>query len=327
MEFILHVGLPKTGSTSLQAALNVNRETLRRQGVIYPAIGISGLRRIKHSALGKVLTGVAPSRVGMSEDWYEKFNSEIAGADICILSNENFAGSKKLEVLASMFPRSRIRVVMYVREPVAYAVSRYRQGVKDGNRTMSLRDFAQYYTPPFYSAAKRMADFYGKENVVIRLNERDGDQWDIVSDFANLIGLELNDTFLRNNFEKNPGIAGNLLFVKRVMNCFFTHEEFFLLIREDMRKLPYLDSSFRGNIPVDQGTVELIANRSRESLECLDRHFQIKVSVREKPIEAPPSPDYCSLGRDFARILASVRERDDRLAALLEHMAGIFALD
>lgn len=327
MEFLLHVGLPKTGSSSLQAALNVNRERLRRQGVIYPAIGISGLRGIKHKALGKVLTGVAPRQVGMSEDWFERFNAEIAGADICILSDENFSGSKKLEVLTSMYPRCRIRVVMYVREPVAHAVSMYRHAVKVGNTTMSLRDFAQFHTPSYFSAAMRMADFYGKENIVIRHNERDDGQWNIVSDFANLIGLELDDAFPSSKFERNPGIAGNLLFVKRVMNIFFTREEIYSLIRGEMRNLAYLDSSFRGKIPVDQDTLDLIAYRSRESLESLDRHFRFSVSVREKPIEAPPSPDYGNLGRDFARILASVGERDGRLAGLLNRMAVIFALD
>ena len=273
------------------------------------------------------MTGVAPRQVEMSEDWHERFKAEIAGADICILSDENFSGSKKLEVLTSMFPRCRIRVVMYVREPVAHAVSRYKHSVKVGNTTMSLREFAKLYTPNFFSAAKRMADFYGKENVVIRLNERDDGQWDIVSDFMKFIGLELDDAFPSNKFVRNPGIAGNLLFVKRVMNTFFAREEVFTLLRREMRILANLDSSFRGKIPVDQETVDLIAYRSRESLECLDRHFQINISVREKPVEAPPCPDSGDLGRDFSRILVSVRERDDRLAALLERMAGIFALD
>ena len=75
MEYILHIGLPKTGSTSLQRALSDNRESLRRHGVIYPKTGW----RKKFMPLRKVLWGgEAPESVGMPRDWAERFRSETA---------------------------------------------------------------------------------------------------------------------------------------------------------------------------------------------------------------------------------------------------------
>ena len=320
MEFILHVGVAKTGSTSLQRALADNRETLRRHGVIYPMIN-------DHLALWSVLRGVAPKQVGMSEYWFERFKAEIAGADICVLSHEVAWRSEKLEILASMFPRCRIKVVIYVREPVAHCVSRYRHEVKNGTTAMSLQEFAQLYTPVFFSAAERMAGFYGKENVVIRQSgSYGGGQWDIVSDFANLIGLELDDAFPSNEFKKNPGIAGNLLFIKRVLNCFNTRNEPITPNRRQVMKLANLDKSFLGKIPVDQDIVDLIAHRSRVSLESLDSHFRFILRVREKPVEALPCPNHGNLGRDFARILAWAKESKYPMATILERMAGTFAL-
>ena len=212
MEYILHIGIAKTGSSSLQQALTDNRELLRRHGVVYPRTGIWGPKQFKQTGLFRVLQGIAPEQVGMTEDWVERFQSELIDADTCILSSEGISGFKNPEVFASLIPPDRTRVVMYVREPVALAVSQYRQKVKSQIMTRNLRDYAHTYRPPhFHIFAERWAKVYGRENIVIRLNDRDSGRWDIVTDFLNLIGLgELNDKMAIREYAMNPGIAGNL---------------------------------------------------------------------------------------------------------------------
>lgn len=323
MEFILHIGLQKTGSSSLQRALAGNRGVLRRHGLVYPEMSDPAL--VQQKRLLKVLNGFAPQRAGLTEDWLERFRAETADANICILSDESFWSLPKPEKLSSMIPRDRTRVVMYVREPVAHVSSLYRQKVKRHILDTSLMEFAQSYRPCIFPAAERWAANFGRENVVIRLYDRDDGSWEIVSDFANLIELKNWEiSSVSNENECNPSLAGNLLFMKRALNRIITHEEN-RAIRNEIRELRYLDRTFRGKIPVDQEIVDFIVLRCQEDLEGLERRFGVPIRPRDKPIEAPPCPDLHNLDRDFARILAFARERNGQLAPLLDRKAGVFA--
>lgn len=323
MQYIVHIGLPKTGSTSLQTALFENRETLLRRGVVYPETGLSRspARKCKHGKLLRVLKRIAcREKNGEITNWFERFHAETAGAEICILSNEQFGNLDAFpnpEIITSLLPRERTRVVMYVREPVAYVSSLYQQQVRATRITMSLREFADSYRLPYFAVAERWSRVIGRENVVIRRYDHDCGNWDIVSDFANLNGLELDNAFQNHDYKLNPSIAGNCLFVKRVLNCFLSHAEA-ISIKVETRGLAYLDRSFRGKIPVSQETVNLIADRSREILEALEIHYGIMVESRKKSVIAPPCPDLGNLRSDFANILAWARDGKGKMAPLLE---------
>lgn len=325
MQYILHIGFGKAGSTSLQSALRDNRETLRRHGVVYPRTGVFGPFGAKRKNLCAVLSGVAPGQVGMPDDWVDRFHAETVGADICILSWEGFMGPLQVEAAASFFPRSRTQVVIYVREPVAYVASVYKHSVIKKNTTMCFRDFAENFHLRYFDVAERWAAAFGRENIVIRCSDREGGRRDIVSDFADLIGLNLNDAFPSHEYELNPGISGNLLFLKRVLNCYITFEENRTIKKREMRDLIKLDHTFRSNMPVDQETVDLIGHRSRKVLEGLENHFGLSIRPRENPVDSFPCPDFSRLGQDFERILVATRERNNCLAPLLERMAGMFA--
>ena len=60
---ILHVGLPKTGTTYLQSIAWANKDVLREQGVLLPGFGprqhlwASGVVRVETAVLGDVVDG------------------------------------------------------------------------------------------------------------------------------------------------------------------------------------------------------------------------------------------------------------------------------
>ena len=81
MECVLRIGLPKTGSTSLQAALSENRPALLRHGVVYPETGTTSKCKRKHKGLHDVFRGIRPARAGMPEDRVERFKAETACAE------------------------------------------------------------------------------------------------------------------------------------------------------------------------------------------------------------------------------------------------------
>ena len=332
MEYILHIGLPKTGSTSLQTALSENREALERLGIVYPRTGsFSGSGYHNHKSLRLVLSGMAPKQVYLPETWVESFHAETAGSDICVVSSQGFSDHPVPKAAACLFPKGKTRVLMYVREPVAYVASMYKQFVTITTMTKNLREFSETYPLPYRDVAQQWGSVFGMENVVIRQYHRDDDDWDIVSDFANFLGLKLSDAFPNREYELNPGIAGNLLFVKRIMNFFITPEDcpvnrygFHFDVGKEARELTDLDRNFGGKIPVDQETADLIATRSKDDLETFQRQFGLHFSPRDKPIDAGPCPDLCNLANDFARILAKARERKGEIAPILEKVAGFF---
>lgn len=327
MEYILHIGSYKTGTSSLQKALSDNRESLQQHGVVFPKIGTT--KRHRHECLRMVVCGSTPESVGMPEDWTKRFRAETADADICVLSDELFAEVDP-EFFTTLIPRDRARIVMYVREPIAFIASWYQEILRNSNMTMSLRDFGESRRLPYLRVAKRWSRVYGKENLLLRRYGRDYGRWDIVSDFANVIGLKLEDAFpsLEGRVsELNPGMAGNLLFVKRLMNQFITFNENNHHIKSDVEKLKYLNINFRGKIPVDQETVKIIANRSQIKLEGLDRLFGISIIPRDMPIEAPPCPDHDKLSHDFAHIQAWAHKRKSAMVPLLDRITGMLASD
>ena len=147
---------------------------------------------------------------------------------------------------------------------------------------------------------------------------------DIVADFANQVRPGLDTVFSRQEYTLNPSVAGNLLFVKRVLNHFISFEESFSAHRE-VGKLRFLDKSFTGGIPVDQKTAELIRKSSDHDLDILQERFDFKIKPRQKPITGPLFPDYGNLARDYRRIKNEANARGGNLAKLLLRMESMFA--
>lgn len=325
-EYVLHIGPPKTGTSSLQIAFRDNREVLRRHGVIYPGSFWEYPKERAHHKLARTINGEDAERFGLPENWRESFLDEISDADICVLSSEFFSNIQYPEAVASFFPPSRTRIVIYVREPVAHTVSRYQKNIKDRNCCMSLQEFSEFYRFSYLHLADRWSGSFGRENVLLRLYDREvmlgGD---IVADFANLVRPGLEMVFAGQEFARNPSVAGNLLFVKRLLNNFISLEES-ISLRNEVGKLRRLDNSFTGNIPIDQKSAEQIRKTSNRDLEMLKERFDFPIKPRLKPITGPLFPDYDKLAHDYWRIMNEAKNREKgNLATLLGRMKSMFA--
>lgn len=137
----LHVGTPKSGTTSLQAIMARNRGLLREHGVLYPG------RNQAHfvEALGLRGSGFRGHRIQGSEGAWERVVAEVLAHDgPAVLSHEILGGSVPQAVARAVesFGGRPVRVVVTCRDLGRQLPAVWQEGVKNGDR-VSYADFLQ----------------------------------------------------------------------------------------------------------------------------------------------------------------------------------------
>ncbi|MBZ5737296.1 hypothetical protein [Nocardioides mangrovi] len=129
----LHVGMPKSGSTYLQAILANNREALKQHGFIYPYVQQEGMF---HAAVE--MTG-DPEQWGLTAEQVEGTFDHLLrrgrrmDLDV-VISHENFgtARTKQIKKIAARLTDFEPHVVLTVRDPVRMMAARWQERVKNG---------------------------------------------------------------------------------------------------------------------------------------------------------------------------------------------------
>jgi hypothetical protein len=130
----LHVGVPKSGTTFLQASLTRNRTALRAAGVLYPGgeerMFLSALDvRGAHKAWGR-------RRAEVDGSWDTLCRKARAFDGTTVISHELFAAASAAQVTAAltMLKGLEVHVVVTARDPARQAVAEWQEGVKHGRR-------------------------------------------------------------------------------------------------------------------------------------------------------------------------------------------------
>lgn len=320
MQYIVHIGVNKTGTSSLQSAFHGHRARLTARGIVYPDIGID---LAAHHNLSRVVKGARPAAVGLPEDWPAAFAAVVGDARLCVLSSEDFATIPDPAPLARICPPGQTRIVVYVREHVAHAASWYQQAVQSQNLTMSLRDFAERGVADYCGLVDRWAAVYGAEAVILRHYDRAQlVAGDVVADFAELVEPGLAALFAGKTYDANPSLSGNLLFLKRLLNAFLTREEARAIVHE-AGALTVLDPGFRGKMAVDAETVTRIRHLSRADREGLATRFGIHLAAPHGALKGHACPDHGRLAADFAQIRDHAAHSKPGIAAALDRLIGM----
>lgn len=192
----IHIGMPKTGTTAIQAACDEARETLAKQGLHY----LSGDRN--HSEWLSLafwnegdalrLAGYrwqdGPDASAHRKSLRDRFEEEISGTghDL-ILSAEGLSMFRLDEVTAlrdALAPFFEcFRVIAYLREPLSWATSAAQQATKwSGEQLGDL--FDQPRLPEFETRFRPWLRVFGGDLVFRAFGPRD-----VVEDFSEAIGL------------------------------------------------------------------------------------------------------------------------------------------
>jgi hypothetical protein len=194
---VIHIGLKKTGSTSIQKFLSVNQETLRTMGVDYTRIGQG--KRGNHINLFYEISGhhnFNPKYGTLADaiDCQEKNESKTM-----VFSSEDFESfsPENVALFHSTLTRleDQVQIVMVIRDLITMIASEYSQKIRNGLDTVNFDTFFERRRErraiPFVDTADSWANSFGWENLRVRiLDPRHLKNGDLADDFLAIFGLD-----------------------------------------------------------------------------------------------------------------------------------------
>lgn len=221
---LFHVGMHKTGTTSLQRFLYDNDAVLRKYGWAYPDIYSDNYSTFCN---GKKLFW----RERDLARW-ENIKKELQNYNI-IVSCEAYwrAVHKLLEALsiAQTFCNN-IKVIVYLRRQDRAVESMYNQQVKVRSEHGSIIDYMNkrsMWSTDYLNTLDIISDKIGRENVIVRVYEKEqfeGERNDIFSDFICSLPdgpVSLNWDELLFPEKQNLSLSGNILEIKKICNSIY----------------------------------------------------------------------------------------------------------
>jgi hypothetical protein len=213
-DLILHIGLSKTGSSSIQHVLSGQRAALRAQGVYYPrtpgaashsllAAAMVNDRRTLWGFNQAVWEGMTPAaRLDrFAEEWRDELETMPGWATRCIISTEMIGvllrhDDEAGRLAASLRPYfDPIRVVVYLRRQDLHCTSAFNEWLRGGVlRGMALPQDGPADGPMLQYGAllDRFARAFGDAAMQPRLFERGRlRNDDVVEDFLHVAELDL----------------------------------------------------------------------------------------------------------------------------------------
>jgi len=140
---VLHVGLPKTGTTYLQSLLAEHRDRLREHGVLYPFLRPGGMFHAAVEVRGShEKFGLDPGAIAGS--WAALCDRARTYAGTTVISHEILGGASEAEIERAVGPLAglEVHVVVTARDLGRQATAHWQEEVKLGD-TGSFADFEQ----------------------------------------------------------------------------------------------------------------------------------------------------------------------------------------
>ena len=232
----LHIGMPKTGTSSLQLFLVQNQEALAKQGFAYPMMpgryfAVSPNRNA-HFLAGKIKDAQGHEDLDQTEQIkkqsFELLDRTFWNTDNVILSDEaiwNTYKSDDPECLRSIrtFCEERdiaLKLIVYLRRQDYYLESYWKQQILKRGVNWSwermIKKTPKYIVLDYYKHLEVLAKEVGRENIMVQLYYEEC--FDLCSDFLRVAGIKLTDEFEPLQEKINLSLNNNYAQIKRILN-------------------------------------------------------------------------------------------------------------
>ncbi|ELK4666012.1 hypothetical protein Q6796_000391 [Campylobacter coli] len=240
MTAYVHIGTPKTGTTTIQWFLSSNTEALERQNYRFL---LNTRSKGQHRFIMHMINELVINHKIVSMENINKMNfivdfdriyNEVQLYKHCkiIFSSEaavwNFDSIDKIQGLKDFLKLlgfSKIYIIIYIRDIVSYLISRSIQDIKGKREFISCECFPSKHPKKHIFDYKWILENYlaifGKENLIVRIfSKKDFYRNNLICDFMNILKIEDNGSFI---FPKDFNRKVNLLGVEilKSVNKFF----------------------------------------------------------------------------------------------------------
>ncbi len=207
----IHIGLEKTGTTSIQNFLYNNSKKLQLESLFYStSLGVNQTSLSIYSGQDKHINSLAPKeqeKIIIRKELPRKIKNiikefEKSGCKNLVFSNEHLSSRLKntndINKLKGLFDQYDypVKIIMYVRNQVDLLESIYFEGIKAGAKD-SLSDWAKkfgYFELDFIKMIEKWESVFGEESIIVKLFDRRVlKNKDAIDDFLSILSINKNE--------------------------------------------------------------------------------------------------------------------------------------
>lgn len=249
----LHIGTHKTGSTALQVFLTQNRQSLLKNGILYPEVGCPKFSQYGQHQLAWLFfsnENYLPCFEGNTIDKHlledldilNKINLLSSDKKIhsIIISSEEFSilNLDEIQMLSKKLYNFDVEIIIYLRRQDNYLEAAYGTSVLFSGYNKNFPSFMsnQRMNLNYYEVIKNWETSFGS-CVHVRSYEDMNIKKDIISDFSKIININHNDQYISNKSRVNKSISADAMEVIRGLRLRGWTENRLKLVREKFDKI------------------------------------------------------------------------------------------
>ncbi len=296
----IHIGTPKTGTTSLQKFLTNNAKQLENHSIYYPLLGRSYNKMSAYKEQSDLcINGGILNREKELHKLLESFDqsrfSILLLSEECLFLQTKENNFQNNEAIWNLLKKYEIKIIVYFRVSVEYLTSLWQEVIKQGTQK-SLHEFlhtSQYNENliNFYD----LADKVGIPNVIVKTYEKC--RWkdsNIIKDFMSIFNINLDKDFLLDTSWQNDSLTrkqcDHILYVNKFLG-------------QSLEQMSQFNLFFKTNRDVNDLTV--IASLSDDTIkEITDKYFNAecniaKVFLKKEDLFTQKYPAVYNMNRDL----------------------------
>ncbi|WP_218310826.1 hypothetical protein [Alteromonas antoniana] len=161
LKLYLHIGWPRSGSTSIQTAFYNKREELLLHGILYPKSGLQhvGHHQWAYPLLSSPVDWIKPASItALLQELKEEVSHCDSNVDSVFLSSEAFIYCNNYENLRNAFTDFDIEIIAIVREQLSLINSAYLRQLSTNATKLSPENYvSEFIDKPDYFFEKKLS--------------------------------------------------------------------------------------------------------------------------------------------------------------------------